>query len=96
MPAGLAAPILSRAIATHAWTFAGSGCFKIEALRPPVFLIHDNPVVRGEASDVPLCHWHAAVFERLFRRLVSRRTTVAETACCAQGAPACRFALRLR
>ena len=96
LPATVAAPILSRAIAKHAWTFAGSGRFEIEALRPPVFLIHDNPVVRGEASEVPLCHWHAAVFERLFRTLVSRQTTVMETACCAQGATACRFDLRLR
>jgi divinyl protochlorophyllide a 8-vinyl-reductase len=36
------------------------------------------------------------VFERLFRRLVSRSAHVTETQCCAQGAPACRFEVRLR
>jgi bacteriochlorophyll 4-vinyl reductase len=34
-----------------------------------VFEIADNPVVRGEHSETPLCHWHAAVFERLFSAL---------------------------
>ncbi|MEM1431648.1 MAG: V4R domain-containing protein, partial [Pseudomonadota bacterium] len=43
----------------------------------------------------PLCHWHAAVFERLFRVLVSPESSVTEVACCAMGAPACRFEIRL-
>jgi divinyl protochlorophyllide a 8-vinyl-reductase len=94
LPPALAAPVLARAIAKHAWTFAGSGRFEIASTRPLVFEIQDNPVVRGETSPVPLCHWHVAVFERLFRQLVSPRMEVTETACCAQGAPACRFALR--
>ena len=96
LPAPLAAPILARAIAKHAWTFAGSGRFAVAPGRPLTFTLADNPVVRGETSAVPLCHWHVAVFERLFRALVSPRVRVTETECCAQGAPACRFELRLR
>jgi len=96
LPARLAAPVLAKAIAKHAWTFVGSGRFRIASTRPLVFVLEDNPVVRGEHSDTPLCAWHEAVFERLFRRLVSPRSYVTETACCAQGAPACRFEVRLR
>jgi bacteriochlorophyll 4-vinyl reductase len=78
MPARLAAPILARAVKNlrgvgavpgglaHAWTFCGSGEFRLVSTWPVVFEIADNPVVRGEHSETPLCHWHAAVFERLF------------------------------
>lgn len=95
LPGWLAAPSLARAVAKHAWTFAGSGRFSIRSTRPLVFELADNPVVRGERSDHPLCHWHAAVFERLFTRLADPRLRCAETACCAMGAPACRFELTL-
>ena len=91
LPPVLAAPLLSRAIARHAWTFAGSGRFVREgALR---FAIHDNPIVRGETGTTPLCHWHAAVFETLYRGLVDARLRCAETTCCATGHEACRFTL---
>lgn len=93
LPAMVAGRILSRAIAGNAWTFAGSGRFEVVRAWPAVFLVHDNPVVRGETSAAPLCHWHAAVFERLFRALVSDRARMRETACCACGAAACRFEL---
>jgi divinyl protochlorophyllide a 8-vinyl-reductase len=82
---------LGKAIARHAWTFAGSGRFRVVA--PLVFEIADNPIVRGEVSDVPLCHWHRAVFETLFRALVDDRLRCAEVACCATGNAACRFVL---
>lgn len=94
LPAPLAAPLLTAAITRHAWTFAGSGRFEVAP--DGAFLLHDNPIVRGERAAGPLCDWHAAVFRRLFEVLVSRRTTVTETACCAAGAPACRFEIRLR
>ncbi len=94
LPAGLAAPVLAKAIGAHAWTFAGSGEFRQAGRRPLVFEIADNPVVRGEAAEGPVCVWHAAVFETLFRALVSRRARAVETACCAAGAPACRFEIR--
>lgn len=94
LPARIAAPILSRAIAKHAWTFCGSGAFRLVSSWPPVFEIADNPVVRGEVSDVPLCHWHAAVFERLFGAICGPGWRAVETGCCAQGHDACRFELR--
>ncbi|MEM9249452.1 MAG: bacteriochlorophyll 4-vinyl reductase [Pseudomonadota bacterium] len=94
LPGWAAAPILARAIARHAWTFAGSGRFSIERYRPLVFALQDNPVVRGEHSDTPLCHWHAAVFERLFQNLIWPQAHVQEVTCCAMGADACRFSIQ--
>jgi divinyl protochlorophyllide a 8-vinyl-reductase len=91
LPDRSAAHLLSAAIARHAWTFAGSGRFAVTA--PLVFEIADNPIVRGEESATPLCHWHRAVFERLFRALVHDSYRCAETECCAMGDPACRFVL---
>ena len=91
LPPLLAAPILSKAIAKHAWTFAGSGRFMREGTL--VFAIADNPIVRGEVSEVPLCHWHRAVFETLFRTLVDEGLRCRETGCCAMGQDVCRFVL---
>ena len=94
LPARLSVPILSKAIAKHAWTFCGSGEFRLAASWPARFEILDNPVVRGEVSDVPLCHWHGAVFARLFDRLCGQGWQAVETTCCAQGARVCRFEMR--
>ena len=94
LPASLSARLLAKAIAQHAWTFAGSGHFRIASNRPLVFEIADNPVVRGEQSLSPVCHWHAAVFERLYRTLVADDYIVEEVACGASGADACLFELR--
>ena len=96
LPAGMSARLLAHAIARHAWTFAGSGTFSVVSERPLVFEIADNPVVRGEHSTTPVCAWHAAVFERLYRKLVDDRYRVTEVACGAMGAEACRFELTLR
>lgn len=92
LPRALAAELLSRAIARHAWTFAGSGRFRIAARRPRTFEITANPLASGEAVE-PLCHWHTAVFEGLFQTLVDPRVQVRETGCCAAGDSACRFVL---
>ncbi len=89
LPAPLSARLLSTAITRNAWTFAGSGRF--EALSPWNFVIHDNPIVRGERGHAPLCHWHAAVFETLYRRLVHPAAICRETRCAATGAPECHF-----
>ena len=93
MPAWLAAPILASAIEKHAWTFAGSGTFRVVSRQPVVFELADNPVVRGERADRPLCDWHAAVFQRLFNILVDQHMKCVETQCCATGAESCRFTL---
>lgn len=92
LPAPWAARMLSGAITKHAWTFAGSGQFA--RLDPWTFEIRDNPLVRGEQSETPLCHWHAAVFEELYQTLVHPGCRCQETACCAQpGVLACVFTL---
>jgi divinyl protochlorophyllide a 8-vinyl-reductase len=93
LPAALSARLLSQAIARHAWTFAGSGRFRVLSRAPLVFEIADNPLVRGEHAAAPVCHWHAAVFARLYTRLVAPDYRCVESACCAAGAPACRFVL---
>ncbi len=90
LPPKLSSRILVRVIGKNAWTFMGSGEFRVIRASPPVLEVFDNPMVRGAHSDVPLCHWHAAVFARLFGRLCGMGR-VRETACCAMGAPACRF-----
>lgn len=95
LPQAVAVQLLSRAIARNAWTFAGSGRFRIACRSPLALELADNPMIRGEAATKPLCHWHAAVFTGLFRALVTPRARVVETACAAHGAPACRFVLRL-
>ena len=92
-PPWLSGPLLAKTIEKHAWTFAGSGGFRIVSRRPLVFELRDNPVVRGEFSPEPLCHWHAAVFQRLFQSLVDPQLQCVETACCASGSPVCRFEL---
>ena len=87
LPAPLAARMLLRAISRNAWTFAGSGHVFVTPGTPSVIEIEDNPVATGP------CHYHIAVFERLFRTLVHPRAEVRETLCCANGAAACRFAM---
>lgn len=90
LPAPLALHLLGRAIAAHAWTFAGSGRFRVERRH---FCIGANPLApRAEGAG---CVWHAAVFETLLRSLVSPRAAVAESACCSRGDPACVFAITL-
>jgi len=91
LPPKLAAPILSKAIAKNAWTFAGTGTFRIKG--PLQFEIQDNPIVSGEVSATPLCHWHCAVFETLFQKLVDPELQCRESTCCAAGAKACGFVL---
>ena len=94
LPAALAERALLAAVSRHAWTFAGSGRFAARPGAPTVVEIADNPLCRALVADGPCCHYHAAVFERLWRALVAPGTTVVETRCGALGAPACRFELR--
>jgi divinyl protochlorophyllide a 8-vinyl-reductase len=94
LPAALAERALLAAVGRHAWTFAGSGRFASRPGTPTVVEIADNPLCRGVSAEAPACDHHAATFERLWRALASPRARVVETACCACGAPACRFELR--
>ena len=92
LPGWAGARLLSAAIARHAWTFAGSGQFRIASHSPLTFEITGNPLA-GHAADAPICDWHAAVFARLFGALVWPDLRVRETACRAAGAPCCRFVI---
>lgn len=92
MPVNVSAILLSRAIARHAWTFVGSGKFRV--IRPTVFEIECNPLVAREQSDHCLCKWHEGVFARLYQELVAPNYRCREVSCCAQGnGNRCRFEL---
>lgn len=91
LPAGLGARVLTAAITRHAWTFSGSGRFRVTSHHPLTFEVAANPLVAHERAAHPICHWHSAVFEQLFSELVWPNCTVREVACCAMGHPACRF-----
>lgn len=84
LPARIGARLLARAIERHAWTFAGSGRFRVASLRPLVFEMQANPLAAPGQPAV----WHGAVFRRLFARLVWPRCRVVETPC---GNALCRF-----
>lgn len=94
LPAAVAAPMLALAIRRSAWTFAGSGSFRVAGWRPVVFEITGNPLIAGEHHAGPACHWHAAVFRRLFGALVWPGARVEETHCAAAGDGVCRFEVR--
>jgi divinyl protochlorophyllide a 8-vinyl-reductase len=94
LPPGPASGILLGAVGKHAWTFSGSGDFSFETGRPVRVRIAGCPICRGALSDVPLCDFYTAAFERLFTTLVSRRTRVDEVECQATGADACVFEMR--
>lgn len=95
LPASVSAKALSKSIEKHAWTFAGSGQFR--SVDPWTFEIADNPMISGERSTCPLCTWHAAVFERLYNKLVVSGVRCTEVSCGAQGGePVCRFVLERR
>jgi divinyl protochlorophyllide a 8-vinyl-reductase len=85
LPARTAGGLLLKAIAKHAWTFAGSGRVRTEVGEGFIVEIAHNPLAQ------PDCPWHAAVFERLFRALVSPDAQVLHTHCCFWGDEACRF-----
>jgi divinyl protochlorophyllide a 8-vinyl-reductase len=90
LPGTFGARVLAQAIARHAWTFAGSGQFRIKSYHPLILTIADNPLATG-TTRIPSCHWHSAVFERLFATLVWPGVQVTELACCAAGDNSCHF-----
>ena len=91
MPRSAAAWLLARRTEQQAWTFAGSGRFAVESAGR--FSLLDNPLVRGERSNRPICFYHAGLFERQFRAVVHPGISCVETACIAVGDPACVFRL---
>ncbi len=95
-PPAIASRALIRAIGGHAWTFAGSGTFRAIPGHPLAVEIAGCPLAAGQTSDAPVCDMYAGVFQRLFEVLVSPDARAVETACCAMGAPACRFEMSWR
>jgi divinyl protochlorophyllide a 8-vinyl-reductase len=97
LPSGVAARVLARAIAAHAWTFAGSGRFSYRRCRGGLRLtIGGSPLARGARAPAPLCGYYAATIERIFQALIGRDVTVVETACAAMGEGPCTFEVRLK
>jgi divinyl protochlorophyllide a 8-vinyl-reductase len=95
LPSGLAARLLVRAIAAHAWTFAGSGSFAYRHQRGGLLLtIDDSPLARAAQAPAPLCGYYAATIESIFQALIDQRVTVVETTCAAMGEGACTFEVR--
>lgn len=92
LPRRLAASLLVRAIARHAWTFSGSGHFSYRFAPDHLELtLEGSPVCRRIESDTPACAFLAATFERVFAAILGPATRVVETDCAACGAKACRF-----
>lgn len=68
----------------------GSGTFRV--ITPWIFEIDNNPLIRGETSDICLCDWRAGVFTRLHQALVADDCLCSETHCSAQAPKTlCRF-----
>jgi divinyl protochlorophyllide a 8-vinyl-reductase len=93
MPWGMAVWMLGRNAAQNAWTFGGSGKFSV--LGTNEFQLVDNPLIRGEVSNLPICVWHEELFQHTFRRMAHSRLRCVETSCIAAGADACRFHLSM-
>ncbi|MFY9657700.1 MAG: bacteriochlorophyll 4-vinyl reductase [Methylocystis sp.] len=91
LPRRLAAALLLRAIAKHAWTFAGSGAFSY-GFNPALSLrLRGAPICRLVRSDTPACGYYAATFQRVFAAMLGPSTRVVETQCEAQGSSECVF-----
>jgi divinyl protochlorophyllide a 8-vinyl-reductase len=91
MPGFIGARVLTAAITAHAWTFVGSGRFTVTGRHPLTYQIAGNPLALGAGRA---CVWHAAVFERLFRRLVWRSAVVSDVGVNRGAGDICRFVIR--
>jgi divinyl protochlorophyllide a 8-vinyl-reductase len=91
LPDAIAARVLCRAIAKHAWTFAGSGAFSYAWTPRLVFRLAGNPLCHRIEADAPVCDYYAATFERIFRVIVNDNWRVQEVQCEASGADFCEF-----
>ena len=92
MPWHISAWLLGRSTELNSWTFAGSGKFSIVGRLD--FEIEGNPVIKGQETDAPICHYHAAQLERLFQKMVDVNLVCVETACAAAGDDHCHFSIR--
>lgn len=93
LPWSLATWMLVRTTTQNAWTFSGSGEFRV--LRTSMLEIANNPVTRSEVSKAPVCLFQQTVLETVFSKAIDNRLTCRETQCCASGGDACRFELSM-
>ncbi len=97
LPPAAGLRLLLKAIAAHAWTFAGTGRFSYAVGRSEAVLyLADCPECRGVGAAEPLCRYYEQCFQTLLQTLIDRRVRVRETACVAGGAGACTFTVTWR
>lgn len=95
LPRRLGLSLLLKAIAGHAWTFAGTGRFSYSVHGKGATLsLGDCPECRGLTASEPICRYYESCFQALLRPLIDRRLTVRERTCSAQGGDACVFEVR--
>lgn len=93
-PQSVALSILLSAIGRNAWTFVGSGRFRVgSSSGNPELIVESCAMCSDMHEDRPMCDFYAGTFERLMQALVARHASVTEIECCAQGGSACRFAV---
>lgn len=95
LPLAVSTRILLRAIARHAWTFAGSGRFSYGFDPALAIRIENSPISRLLSTHGPACTYYAAVFETVFSVALRASANVRETECAACGNPSCRFEIAL-
>jgi len=96
LPARLSLPLLLAAFRRHAWTFAGSGDFRVEGPFPGTILLDGCPTCRPEAAAQrpPAGAYYEAAFTGLLQ-LAAGAARVQEVACRARGQAPCRFRISL-
>lgn len=97
LPARAGIPILLRAFARNAWTFAGAGRFAAGGPFPGTITLDGCPTCRAETTvnlDGHAGAYYEAAFEGLLR-LAARDVRVREVDCQAEHAAACRFRVSL-
>jgi divinyl protochlorophyllide a 8-vinyl-reductase len=95
LPRAWAIPLLLEAFRRHAWTFAGSGSFRVEPTAPRTLVLEQAPTCRtvhpeGRRGGA----YYEAAFEGLLT-LAGGGIRVVETDCVRAGASACRFTIHL-
>jgi len=96
LPARLALPLLLGAFRRHAWTFAGSGSFRVEGPFPGTIVLDGCPTCRPEAAAQP--PQGGAYYEGAFTgllQLAAGAVHVREVACRTRGPAPCRFRISL-
>ena len=91
LPRRIALPVLLRAFARHAWTFAGSAAFRVERGPPLVLRLSGAPTCHGCHTERVLGSFYEGAFETLLTSLIDARLRVRETHCVACGDTECAF-----